>query len=201
MFYSKFLFLFFFSLYHCGIVYLIMLYPVDLLLHFSITSWGLLVLALEAISFTLCLVLYVSKTIIKKIKNKKIKKSTCLDPRLGSVISSPDFSLHQPHGTIMAKRSVQPNLFSFLPLKLSESTQTRWKGVEWMRMRSLMTQAPSRNPSSLLKPPLDQLSITSAALIWASLYLCPTNCQLLATPLIMLCTVFTLTHHHHSVYS
>ena len=46
--------------------------------------------------------------------------STCLFLRRGSVISSPDFSLHQPRGTIMAKRSVQPNLFSFLPLKISD---------------------------------------------------------------------------------
>ena len=45
---------------------------------------------------------------------------TCLVPRRGSVISSPDFSLHQPRGTIMAKRSVQPNLFSFLPSKISD---------------------------------------------------------------------------------
>ena len=46
--------------------------------------------------------------------------STCLIPRHGSVILSPDFSLHQPRGTIMAKRSVQPNLFSFLSSKISD---------------------------------------------------------------------------------
>ena len=69
--------------------------------------------------------------------------STCLIPRHGSVILSPDFSLHQPRGTIMAKRSVQPNFcFHFYRRKYLTSTQTRWKGVEWMRMRSLMTQAP-----------------------------------------------------------
>ena len=45
--------------------------------------------------------------------------------------------------------------FRFYCQKYLTSTQTRWKGVEWMRMRSLMTQAPSRNPSSVLKRPLD----------------------------------------------
>jgi len=49
-----------------------------------------------------------------------------------------------------------------------------------MRMRSLMTHASSRNPSSVLKRPLDQHDLGCIA----SLYLCPTNCQLLATPLL-----------------
>ena len=46
--------------------------------------------------------------------------SKCLVSRRGSVISSPDSSLHQPRGTSMAKGSVQPNLFLFLPSKISD---------------------------------------------------------------------------------
>ena len=81
----------------------------------------------------------------------------------------------------MAKRSVQPNLFSFLPLKISDIHTNKVK-------RSRVDEKAGPDDSSSESEPeglnWDSVGyICYGALIWASLYLCPTNCQLLATPL------------------
>ena len=56
----------------------------------------------------------------------------------------------------MAKRSVQPNLFSFLPSKISDIHTNKVKRSRVDENEEPDDSSSSRNPSSVLKRPLDQ---------------------------------------------